>query len=52
MNCFKLDYLVVNNKVLSFWMWIFISFSMYFVMHLGLQASFGDKEWEVIQIFS
>ncbi len=25
---------------------------MYFVMHLGLQASFGDKEWEVIQIFS
>ncbi len=28
MNCFKLDYLVVNNKVLSFWMWIFISFSL------------------------
>ena len=27
MNCFKLDYLVVNNKVLSFWMWNFISFS-------------------------
>ena len=26
MNCFKLDYLVVNNKVLSFWMWNFISF--------------------------
>lgn len=25
---------------------------MYFVMHLGLQASFGDKEWGVIQIFS
>ena len=28
MNCFKLDYLVVNNKVLSFWMWNFISFSL------------------------
>ena len=28
MNCFKLDYLVVNNKVLSFGMWNFISFSL------------------------